>query len=51
MLDYRDRTSLWDSLFENLPNVYWILIVEFNMIESKHKKLGGNKHEWKSNEF
>lgn len=32
--DYRDRAVLWDWLADSLPEVNWIVLGDFNMIDS-----------------
>lgn len=47
--DYKERTSLWNWL-HSLPNIPWIMVGDFNMIESQNDKAGGLPFEWKNSE-
>ena len=39
---YRDRATLWEWASNNLPNTRWIFISDFNMVEHREDKIGGN---------
>ena len=47
--EFLERIVLWKWLVE-LPNIPWILVGDFNMVERAQDKMGGLKFEWKGNE-
>ena len=45
--DYRERTSLWEWLENNLPKAHWIFFGHLNVVGKKKDKRGGNVQCWK----
>lgn len=49
--DYIDYVALWEWLSNGLPKAHWIFVGDFNMVENREDKSGGNVQCWKGNEL